>query len=541
MHKRLLLLLLIVILVPLALYAGTTGKISGRVVDENGDPLPGANVMIVGTTMGAATDANGYYFIINIRPGLYSVQAQMIGYQDVIQKEVRVVVDQNTKIDFQLTATVLSMEAVEIVAERPLIQRDQTASATVATSEEIETMPVETFNEVMVLTPGFVESGTGAAKERQINVRGSRSGELAYMIDGFYVEEPIGGGMGSNVTNVGIAELATLTGTFSAEYGEALSGVLNIVTKEGGSKYEGRIRFRTDKYITPHKFETIRKIQRNGQDWITADDEPVVDAGTLPVEPGQNKFSEKYWTRETKKVNDFDTYRTDFNLSGPLPFISKNHTFFVSGEYVDTKTYLGWTGMPYQKDLRLNGKLILKPFNNLKLTIGGVFTDEEWKTYNHSYKYIPDKRETNYRDDYMVNFTLTHTLGAKTFYTLKGARFTTNYNYRMKGWTEKDYFSYQDENGKWHIKNPDGTYTGKAERIQRDEEYEFWGGWWVYERDDQGAVIDSTWHTGGGGTWDQRENTINTLKLDLTSQMTRVHQVKLGFETKMLDLMRLYI
>ena len=116
--------------------------------------------------------------------------------------------------------------------------------------------------------------------------------------------------------------------------------------------------------------------------------------------------------------------------------------------------------------------MILKPSNSMKLAVGFVFTDEEWKTYNHSYKYIPESRMTNFRDDYMLNFTFTHTLSPRTFYTLKGSRFTTNYYYHMKEWDESDFFSYQDSNGKWQIKDENGNYTGKAKRLQSDAEYE---------------------------------------------------------------------
>lgn len=541
MQKKLLIVFLLCFLVPVAVFAGTTGKISGRIIDKGtGEPLAGANVVIVGTTMGAAADLDGYYFIINIPPGKYDVRAQMMGYQAVVQKEVRVIIDKTTKANFELGTTVLAGEAVEIVAERPLLQKDQTASATVTTSEQIDNMPVETFNQVLVLTPGFVESGTGAAKERNLNVRGGRTGEMSYLIDGFYVEEPIGGGMGSNVANVGIAELAAMTGTFNAEYGEALSGVLNIVTKEGGSNYEGRLRFRTDKGVNPHTFETYQKITKNGE-WVMADGTPVTSVNTADIEYGTNKFDPKYWQKVDEKVSDFDTYRSDFYLGGPIPLFGKSNTFFASGELVDTDTYLGYAGYPYQKDLRLNGKLILKPMNSMKLAVGFVYTDEEWKTYNHSYKYIPDARMTNFRDDYMLNFTFTHTLSPRTFYTLKGSRFTTNYYYHMKDWEESDFFSYQDSNGKWQIKNEDGTYTGKATRVVRDAEYEFYTGWWEFEEDNDGNVIDSTWNTGGGNIWEERENTVNTLKFDLTSQMTRTHQVKLGAEGRLLDLNYFYV
>ena len=537
---RRVLLIMTFILVPTLLFSGITGKIAGVVKDKDtGDPLAGANILLEGTTLGAAADMNGYFFIINIPPGKYRVRVTMMGYQPMVQTDVQVIVDRTTTVNFELSSTVLAGEAVEIVAERPLIESDVTASQTVATGEQIDQMPVNTYSEVLVTAPGFVESGTGL--NRDFNVRGGRQGELSYMIDGFYVEDPLMGGAGSDVANVGIAELAIMTGTFNAEYGEAMSGVLNIVTKEGGGNYNGRIRFRTDKYVNPHKFEYLYKHLRDGKDWIVKegveDIGTVTDVGTQPVIPGQNKNNERYWERKEESVTDFNTYRPDFYFGGPIPFLSRGNTFFIAGDYLDTDTYLGWTGMPYQKERRANAKLILKPTQSMKLVLGAVYGTSKYKNYDHSYKYIPDHLGTNYDDNYMMNFTFTHTLSPSTFYTLRGSRFNSHRNYYL--YPQDEFFSERDADGEWHLLsyNPDtgeydGPYTGAAERIQRDEEYEFWNGWWVYDED----TGDSTWHTGGGPEWEDRKNIITTAKFDITSQATRIHQFKAGFELKQVDI-----
>ena len=541
MQRKYLSALILLLLVPAVLFAGTTGKISGRVVDtETGDPLAGANVIIIGTSFGAATDMNGYFFIINIPPGRYDVRAQFIGYQPFVITGVQVIVDANIKVDFDLSSTAILGEAVEIVAERPLLNVDMTGMTSVASSEEIESMPVYQYQDIMVLNPGFVESGANAY-DREIHVRGGRDGEMAYMIDGFYVESSIDGGMGSNVTTVGITEMAMMTGAFNAEYGEAMSGVINIVTKEGGSDYEGRVRFRTDKYVNYHEYESVDKFLLDGKDWVTADGDRVGDVGTADVVTGQNKYDPDYWFPVTNKVNDFDTYRLDFNLGGPVPFFGDAVTFFASGEWYDSDTFLGYSGIPFDTRVLFNGKLVIKPARSLKMVIGGVYGDEEWREYNHSYKYTPDGLETQFRDNYMINFTLTHTLSPRTFYTIKASRFKTNYRRHLRDWTEKDFFSYQDENGEWQIKNPDGSYTGSALNPVPDEEYEFNKGYWAYSEDAQGNVVDSTWTIGRGDDWADQDNVTTTFKFDITSQMTRVHQVKMGVEGKLLELNNLEV
>jgi len=501
--------------------SGTTGKIAGIVTDkETGDPLPGANVVIEGATMGAATDAQGYYFIINVPPGKYRLRAMMMGYQAIIKTEVQVIIDLTTKVDFALETTILEGEEIEIVAERPLIEKDVTSSSTVTTGEEIDKMPVANFNEVLVTTPGFVESGFGDSRE--INVRGGRTNELAFMIDGFYVEDPLFGGMGSDVANVGISELAVLTGTFNAEYGEAMSGVLNIVTKEGRSDYSGRIRFFTDKYVNPHEYEYLHKYVDEDGRWTDKDGNYVTGEYNAQTTPGTNLYDPNFWETKTKTVSDFNTFHTEVNLGGPIPLLGKRNTFFVAGDVLDTDTYLGWTGQPYRKERRGNAKIVLSPMNSLKLTLGAVGGKKRYKTYSHGNKYVPQNTGTNYDDNLMINGTLTHQLSPSTFYTIKSSVFYSNRDYyRYKA---EDFFSMQDENGEWQIWDENGEYIGMADISPSDQEYEFDSVFFDAE--------DSVWTSGGGAVWEDRENAITSGKFDLTSQVTKVHQIKLGFEFK---------
>ncbi|MFZ5515979.1 MAG: TonB-dependent receptor [Candidatus Zhuqueibacterota bacterium] len=521
--------LLILCVAPM-LMGGTTGKISGLVTDkQTGAPLPGASVFLEGTPMGASTDMNGYFYVINVPPGKYRVKAMMMGYKATVISEVQVIVDLTTKLDFELEVTVIEGEVVEIVAEKPMIEKDVTSSTAVTTSEEIDKMPVSTFEEVLVTTAGFVESGTGDVRE--FNVRGGRSNELAYMIDGFYVEDPLFGGMGSDVANVGISELAVMTGTFNAEYGEAMSGILNIVTKEGQNNYSGRIRFLTDKFVNPHEYDHIFKYLDEFGRWVDSDGNLVNASNNPQSTPGQNIYDPRFWERKTKTVTDYNEFHAEADLSGPIPFLGHNNTFFVAGDALDTDTYLGWTGQPFQKERRANAKIVLRPITPIKLTLGAVGGKQKYKNYSHTNKYVPQNTSTNYDNNYLLNGTLMHQLGQSTFYTIKSSIFYTHRStYRYKA---EDFFSMQDENGEWQIFNEDGVYTGLADISPSDQEYEFDSVFW----DD----VDSVWTSGGGATWSDRENTITSGKFDLTSQITRVHQIKLGFELKQTELNYHYV
>ncbi|MEJ2053293.1 MAG: TonB-dependent receptor, partial [Calditrichaceae bacterium] len=191
------LILIAIILCGAQLFAGTVGKISGFVTDkESGEPLAGVNVFIENTRLGASTDLEGEYFIINIPPGTYSVTASIIGYQKVTVTDVRVSPDRTTKVQFSLTTEIMAGETITVVADRPLIQRDVTFTETVTSADEIEKMPVTTVSEVMSINAGFIVQGYTTDPDgnsdgtESIHVRGGRSNEIVYMIDGFYVKDP---------------------------------------------------------------------------------------------------------------------------------------------------------------------------------------------------------------------------------------------------------------------------------------------------------------------------------------------------------------
>ena len=178
--------LLILLLFSLS-FAGTTGKISGRVVDaETGEPLPGVNVIIDGTGMGASTDLDGLYFIINIPVGNYSVRASMMGYNTMITQEVAVRGDLTTTVEFNMTVKVLeSDQEVIVVAERPMVQKDLTSGRAIVGAEEIKEMPVESIAGIIGTKAGIVAEADGS-----LHIRGGRSSEVTYMIDGVPITNP---------------------------------------------------------------------------------------------------------------------------------------------------------------------------------------------------------------------------------------------------------------------------------------------------------------------------------------------------------------
>ena len=231
-----------VLLLTIPLFAGTTGKISGTVTDqETGEPIVGANVIIEGTYLGASADLEGYFSISNIPPGEYRVIFSAVGYQKIIVEKVRVNIDLTTNLDMKLSSSVIQLnQEVVVTSQRPLVQKDLTSTSVTISSNEIRMMPVESIGQIVNLQAGVIDG----------HFRGGRSNDVAYLIDGVAVTDAYNGGFGVQVENSSVRQMEVISGTFNAEYGQALSGVVNIVTQSGSDKFEGYVSGYVGSYFT---------------------------------------------------------------------------------------------------------------------------------------------------------------------------------------------------------------------------------------------------------------------------------------------------
>ncbi|MFQ6617384.1 MAG: TonB-dependent receptor domain-containing protein [Fidelibacterota bacterium] len=505
-HVKTFWILLSIFLVSFSLtFAGTTGKISGIVKDaRTGNSLPGANVVIEGTNFGAAADVNGKYFIINIPPGKYNVVATVIGYKKMIVENVKVISDFTTTVDFDLEPTVIEAgETVVVTAERPLIQKDITATTFITLAEEIDNMPVNSYTEILNLTAGIIENNNGGG-DNGIHIRGGRSGEIAYMVDGFFVEDAIYGGMGTDVSRTGISELSVITGTFNAEYGEAMSGVVNIITKEGAASYTGSFRASTDRFM---------------------------------------RLSGKF--KKDPPSFDFGTRRFEASFGGPVPGLRVfNSTMFVSGDILTTGTYLWKTkhdkeiidpttgeiavaldgtllkkphyhhNKTYLNRNRLNTKLVFKPFSSFKVVVGGVFRRQEQRQFSISFKEIPEHRGIEWDNSDLYTMTINHTLSPKTFYTLKFSQF--------KNWS------------KYGLNKPDNEIISPLRvnnAFGNTSNYEFWGQYTIIDTagNEIKVISDDDFKR-------DYSSITKTLGGSITSQISDKHQIKIGAEYKLLKI-----
>ncbi|NQV50329.1 MAG: carboxypeptidase-like regulatory domain-containing protein [Candidatus Marinimicrobia bacterium] len=212
--------------------AATTGKISGMVREKStGEPMIGVNIIVEGTSLGAVTNIDGYYVILNVPPGFHELKASMIGYSQYTIKDIRVEIDRTQNINIDMSDQILEGESVTITAERKVIKMDVAASQRSVTAEDIEELPVTSISEVLTLQAGV--SG--------FSVRGGGIDETSLMIDGIELKDERTNQPITGIPLSAVQEISVQTGGFSAEYGNVRSGVVNVVTKDGSGGYSGTL------------------------------------------------------------------------------------------------------------------------------------------------------------------------------------------------------------------------------------------------------------------------------------------------------------
>ena len=234
----------------LDLSAAITGKISGIITNETtNEPLANVTVTIVGTSSTATTNAAGYYVMTNIPPGGYDVKVELSRYGTETVEGAKVLAGLTTTLNFALKPSeVVTLEGITVTAVKPLIKKDVTQTTRIIEAEDIEAMPRDTVNGILQTLPGVsVLNSSGT-----LHVRGGRSMEVKYLIDGIPINDPIGRSLGLNINTNALEQMEVITGGFNAEYGDAQSGIVNLITKAGSSKFSGRIRYRVGQWGTHH-------------------------------------------------------------------------------------------------------------------------------------------------------------------------------------------------------------------------------------------------------------------------------------------------
>ncbi|MEO0095061.1 MAG: TonB-dependent receptor [candidate division WOR-3 bacterium] len=212
------------------------GKIQGVVYDaETEEPLPYVNVVVLNTELGTATDDNGRFYILNVPSGKYTIEVSCLGYQTVKIENVVVQTDQVKKLEVSLKPTTIEIAPVTVVAERELIKKEMVGTTYILRKEEIAPLPIEKISDVVIFQPSVANLDTA------IHIRGGRATEVDYLIDNVSIIDPQSGEPALNLSKNIVNEVIFLPGGFDAEYGRAMSGVINLITERPKSNISGQI------------------------------------------------------------------------------------------------------------------------------------------------------------------------------------------------------------------------------------------------------------------------------------------------------------
>lgn len=394
MHRKIFYYLLFLSLMPVLVLAGTKGRIKGKVVDlQTGEPLIGANVIVVGASTGAATDATGDFVLLNLEAGTYTLRASYLGYQSISMSNVRVNADLTTNIDFQLPAEGINVGTVEIIAKRPLIQKDNTNAVRITTAEDIAALPVRSVNQIIGLSAGVV------LQDNQVFIRGGRIDEVGFYLEGTSVTNPITGGRAVSLSQDAVEEVQVQTGGMSAEFGGANAGIVRSQLKSGGNEYKASFEYITDNITLKSRDDAYDGEKRLGAYWYGYNEMSAVISGPLPILENRIKFfaNVSYTYMRDTDPQDYPGINLGW-VNDPATGDSVNLIYpggAIRGNQDQTYNYAGTLNFDFNPFiLRLSGTFASRQFDNPGSIIQDMFNPrqsmtKQWNgTLNAKFTYV---------------------------------------------------------------------------------------------------------------------------------------------------------
>lgn len=391
--------------------AGTTGKIKGVVTDnETGEPILGASVMLVGTSQGAMTDPDGKFMIVLVPPGEYVLRITSVSYATVEVSEVKVTTDLTTEQNVGMEKSVADLGVViKVTADRDIIDRTVSSSQVKMTKKQIERMPVQNVDQLLKQTAGVVTTDQG-----EIIIRGGRVGEVAYIVDGVTIGDPLGGhgpmNLGLSLTSGSIQEISIIKDGFDPEYGNALSGIVKITTQTGSAeKTNMSVEYTTDDFGN----STLNKYSRNYDRlyFTLSGPDPILGNRILPA-LGLNFLEDKEVTYFLyAEVNKTGTAWNYENYSTPLT--AKRYDYFnLLGIHIPERQ---------RNDYSINANILMKPLSNLKMILSYKSSVLRYTDFDWEYRYTPNTAEARETKWQAYALELTHQLSKNMHYYVKAS------------------------------------------------------------------------------------------------------------------------
>ena len=544
----LLFMLLLCVGVSMTLMAATSGKIAGRVTDsETGNGLFGANVVIEGTTTGAATDLNGDYFILNVPPGAHTLIVSMMGYTKTNITDVVVSIDRTIMVDVKLKPTIIEGQAVTVVAGRDVVRMDMSASQMAADADRVVAVPLVTNIQQFINLQAGIENNI---------IRGGGQDQVGLVVDGMTAMDNQANRPMMMINLSALKEVAVIKGGFNAEYGNVRSGMINIVTKDGSpTTYHGSIDFRYTRPAQKHFGASIfdpknyylrsyldpdvcwvgtangmwdsytQKQYPTFEGWsafskkLLADNNPGND-----LTPGQARdlFIWQYRAQGSKELGhphpgeygNKPDYNVDASFGGPIPFMGRYLTLFGSYRVNITRPVLP-TDMDRSYERNAMIKMSSMLTRSMKLGLEGIFGRQELPgtgglpTAFDRYTYFNFFGVPMDIDQRVLGFTFDHILSPSTFYTVR-ASVAKKENHQMGAHVWRDTTTVRSFGGVKVDETPYGFLDQAG--------YQY-------------AIVGEMALGGvGGDAFDLSKVTTYNARADMTSQVGKYNQIKAGFE-----------
>jgi outer membrane receptor protein involved in Fe transport len=473
------LLLLFALFAALPASGQTTGKIAGAVRDASGEPLIGVNIRLGDTGRGAITDIDGEYFLIGVPAGTYDLVASYIGFQTQRVEGVRVTVDRTTEVDFTLREEALTLgdgEEVVITASRTLVEADRTSSSAKIDGDAILDLPASNVQDVVALQAGVTRGLDGA-----LHIRGGRASEVKYYVDGVAVSNPFTNSLAAPVENSAVQEVEVISGTFNAEYGQANSGIVNIVTRSGSDDFKGTFIGSVGGYVSNRTsvYPDIDEASLAGERYVEGS-----LSGPTGI-PGLYFFANGTYT-------DRDGW-----LYGRNVFVPTDSSSFrgATGRdwFIQASGDSSVVSMNGSEASTVLGKLTFTGIRGVRVNLSATRFDSESQPYGHAFRLNPQSRPTQHSQSTNLLLTLNHILTDRLFYDLRLTSYTTNFRQSV-------------------FEDPlDPGYAASYRPASQEPAFVF--------------------STGGlDAYWTQRESRTLAARFDVTSQINDYNLVKAGIE-----------
>jgi hypothetical protein len=388
--RRKLLIYVLTALVAASASAGTRGRISGSAQDDMDLPVVFATVTVLGTQLNAHTDEQGQFMIHDVEPGSYAVRIEAPGFDTVTMTDVEVSADQTAKIQFKMREIAFQMEDVVVTSIRPPVELGLTSSQANLSIEEIESLPVQNLSDVVNLQAGVVDG----------HFRGGRDGEVQFQVDGMSVNNAFDNRSSVSVDRSLLREVQIISGTFDAEYGQAMSGVVNAVLKSGTEDLVWNVEAYTGSFFYPGRGE-LRALDETFHPATTRNYQ-IGLSGPTPLPDTVFLLSGRRYVFE-----DYAWGERRFNPDDSADFPTL--TFSPTGD--GEETALGynreWSGM---------AKLTNTSLEHTRLNYQALMGDTRSRANDWAFRFNPDGLSVQRRWSIAHGLDVNHHLGGSTYF-----------------------------------------------------------------------------------------------------------------------------